>query len=188
MIGAKRLRSGFTLVELLVVMTIFVSVTVVISGIFLLTRRQERATLARQEVANSLQFVTTYLTRQISRSAIAYGSWLPDDTHQPTTELQLLPFESVDEVIIRQTDTRLEISYSGGQSWEDLTDSTITIDTVAFYVEPRVDPSLITAGQYAADQQPIVTIVISGYSAAPSAVNQPPLVIQTSVSSRLYQR
>jgi prepilin-type N-terminal cleavage/methylation domain-containing protein len=69
---SKKNPAGYSLIEILVVVGIFSTLSLVTTNIFLLSLQSQRQTSARQLALSELRFVTDSLTRQIRVSEIDY--------------------------------------------------------------------------------------------------------------------
>src|SRR3989344_5625707 len=65
-------NAGFTLLEILVAIGLFVVLIIVLVNIYLLALRSQRQTAARQETLQSARFVMETLSRQVRISEIDY--------------------------------------------------------------------------------------------------------------------
>jgi len=76
MIGNNK-KSGFTLLEILVVMGIFLVMTVVVTDIFMMILKSQSQTSIRERTLADLRFITETIARQIRTSEIDYQTNLP---------------------------------------------------------------------------------------------------------------
>ncbi len=196
MIGA---RKGFTLMELLVVMGVFSVTVMMTSGIFLLTNRAQRRTISITQAQSDIRYAMEAMVREVRSGRIdfeAYGS--SGGIPVPTQRLalrnaagQLVEFshETSTSVCPPATNPCLSVRVDGS-SPQAVTSAGVTIDTLAFYVSPQVDPFTpdATSGLYASDLQPSVTIVLSARTTGVGAADVQTINAQTTVASRTYVR
>lgn len=61
----KKKGAGFTLIELIVVISIFIIIVIVTAGVFVSIVQQQRRTLAEQELLNQTSYVMEYMSRAL---------------------------------------------------------------------------------------------------------------------------
>ncbi|MDP3953753.1 MAG: prepilin-type N-terminal cleavage/methylation domain-containing protein [bacterium] len=165
-------QSGFTLMELLVSMTIFLVVLGLSSGIFLQTLRSQRAVVGITEAMNNVTLALEQIARE-ARTGFAFES---------EGQLGELRFRNgfgnyVAYGLIGDIESgvigRCESPGSAGcdlvDDLEPITSADVKVDSLKFFLQNN------------ANQPPLVTVAI-GVELDKSA---PPLVMQTSVSSRI---
>jgi len=188
----KNRPKGFTLVELLVSVAIFAIVALASTAAYLSFINYNRLVQSTATVINSLYFTVDSIARDI-RSGSQYtcaGSCNPsnsisfrDATGNCTVTYQRLQSDgsACSATSCSVVRTAVGASCTALQTNSAITDSTITIQKLAFYIR----------GNVASDQtQPMATIVINGYACLPNTdctvlKNQIPFKIETSATQRL---
>jgi prepilin-type N-terminal cleavage/methylation domain-containing protein len=210
MIGDKKQikhRRAFTLVELLVVMSIFSVVLVSTSDIYVQTMRYGKQIVSRAKLQADSRNALEAIARAVRVSNINYASLnynggsgtLPP---MPVGELDLINPRTGDKVNIRldSTDTNcysdgksspcINVSTDGGSTWAPLSPKGVKIDSLKFYISPNKDPFSFdqAAGTYASSNQPVVTIAAQFRSLGARASDDWVYPLQTAVTPRLYLR
>lgn len=187
MINLKRQKNkikgnaGFTLVEMMVALALFVTVMFVAVGSLTSVVLASKKVQSISIVMDNLNFALENVTRSL-RTGFKYhcGSLAPLNTPLDC----LLPFGSnyiafqdVDggTSIFRLDNKHIQRSKDGGSSFVDITAPEIEIDTLLFYVEG----SLIGDGK-----QPRVLIIIEG-TAGVRAQERANFSVQTTISQRM---
>jgi len=195
--GKKHKKLGFSLVELLVAMFLFV-ITITI-----LTRTYVRfmGTLERMSNESLLQqdtrYVFEYLAREVRNNKIDYSKSLE------YTKLNLLSTEG-DEHIIKLSDSGdpdcgtinfegfrcLLLSVDGGSNWSPLTSENVDVRDFSVFVQPVNDPFElnVATNQYQNNQQPLVTIHLTLRYMSNVENERADLDSQFTVSSKVYER
>lgn len=194
----KQVTSGFTLVEMLVAMSIFVITATAATDLFISASRMSKAVRARERLQNEARFAFETLAREIRTGTIdyaAYGGSIPA-IYSGTLNL-------------RDRDNNAETfsaSQSAGQcseggypclllcdnagSCSSLTTEKIVWEDLKFYVSPLVDPFTFNPvlGGFASSEQPRVTVFakLRIVSALPEEAAS--ITLQTTVTSRVYKR
>jgi prepilin-type N-terminal cleavage/methylation domain-containing protein len=205
MIGDKKTtqrRSGFTLVEALVVLSIFTILLTSMCDIFVQSSRFGRDIVLRAKLQADARNTIEAVARAVRVSNIdyaAYGGTLPA---QPTSELRLINPRSGDTARIRLDATDgacysdgksfpcINVSTNGGTAWAPLSPRGTKVDQLLFYVTPPQDPFLFDQvnGFYASNNQPIVTMLIKFHGLGLQPKNDWVYTLQTSITPRLYLR
>ncbi len=183
------LQSGFTLVEIIVAMAVFVTALIAVSAIFTYANRSQRTTLAVSETGSDARFALEVIAQQVRRGSIDYASTPYGGTIAANPQdVLVLRDSSGNQVWFRRNASGgrgiVEMS-EDGVTWVDLTPPTVSVDVLKFYLSPATDPF---AANPATNQQPLVTIVMASSSTAVGTETVLPAYLQTSVSSRQYVR
>lgn len=186
----RKTNRGFTIVEVLVSFAVFTLVITGSIGAMVAIINANRKTQALQLVINNLNFALESMTR-IIRIGHGYhcrsdlpGSFsafaIPLDCPGGGTYLAVESSRgdisnSLDQVVFRHIETRIERSTDSGQTWFPITAPEVLINDFKF----------TAVGTDSSDnKQPIVTITING-SAGISQKTITEFKIQTSVSQRI---
>lgn len=200
------MRRGFTLIELIISITIFTLFIGVAGTSYVYVARSLRAANAlRNTISEARGFLNT-MVHDIRSHAIDYDCLATDcvSYFQGGQRQQLLPMvnrEQTERVLYRFSHDRAEvcrqkktISSTAGVSasiWEPCGFQTIempsfSISNLQFLVTPALDPfDSAHATDDSVQFQPSVTVLLSGQQ-IPSRPTDAPLDFQTTISSRLY--
>jgi prepilin-type N-terminal cleavage/methylation domain-containing protein len=190
--NAKRKQSGFSLIELLVAMALFLTAMLIATDIFVSVSGRQQKTLARQRAINELRYDMYFLTQQIKANRIDYDMFVEP---LKVVEQQLFLKDKNEKAIIFKVDgtncpagTAKCLSYfKENVGWKVLSSSAVDFDFVKFYIKPDRNPLDLdkATGEYASNDQSVVTIVLQAF--APSDPEKK-INLQTTVSSRVYGR
>ncbi len=186
----EKLRDGgFTLIEILVAITIFAIVMMIAVAALLALVDGSRKAQALESVMNNLNFALENMTRSIRVGTLYHCQ----TTNTPSSNLQtpqdcttggvLLAFEGAtgdtttnsDQIIYRLNGAQLERSTDGGGTFIAITAPEVNIQSFAFYV------SGTTRGD---GQQPRVLMTIRGIAGVSPKV-QTPFYLESMASQRL---
>ena len=187
---------GFTLIEMLVVMALFLTLMLIVSDIFLTVSLNQRKTLANQRAMNELQYNIEQIIQQARLNKIDYSYYnLP--LTGPVQTLALLN-DNDERVLIYKQDSgcSYNVSYCIMQKtgkWNAafmLSAESINIEKLDFYISPRDNPYQFDSWQkkYKSDEQPKITIVVHGKTITQNIADEKVIELQTTVSSRYYER
>jgi len=202
MIGDKHQRQkGFTLVEMMVAITVFATASVIISDLFLSFNRSQRRAQASQAVQSDARVLLANIVDKIRSGEIDYSVYTPNVTN-PETELHLLSADGT-EYVIRRSDSDfvntvcpsaistpcLEISADGGSTFSPMTSERLRVVGVQFYIQPIESPTTQTSpGVFDFNIQPRVTVVLGLQGTSTQAAEQGTAFVQSTVSSRVLLR
>ncbi len=194
MTGNKRqLQPGFTVVEMLVTVTLFALMSVMLSQIFISFNRLQRKIQNSAILGQDARFVTEALVRETRNKLIDYGGGvLP----LSATELALVSQDgSVHEIIALKTPADavcddlsvncLALSIDGGATWNTITSHHVNVNQFSVFVRPSNDP--FVAG-VSGGIQPFVTVHLGLQYRSANPLDNVALETQTTVSSRIYKR
>lgn len=192
-----RIRSdgGFTLMELLVVVAIFSTVTVAATDIYLIATRAQRRVVGNERIAGVARGIVERIARDVRTGRIDYAAYVGGTIPFPAQELALRD-ESGGSVRYRFTTDPTSCAGAGvscititeGTDSARLTQETILVRELTFLVNPSVDPFALdpSTGGYASNESPRVTIILSIQDTATPGAS--PVTVQTTVVSRTYVR
>ncbi len=197
--GAK----GFTLMELLVVLTIFSMVVTTATDIFLLTNRSQRKIFGLERTQADARYTLEAIAREVRTGTIdyAYYAGRAAQLATPDAELALLDAansplkfkvsDSGTEALCADANSRPCLLVTvGANPPAAITPKNVAVRTAKFYVAPTSDPMSydVTTGSYASNVQPHVTIVLVLESRGDRAGEQSVVYLQTTATSRGYKR
>lgn len=193
--GVKK-RAGFSLMEMLIVVTLFSMSMLVIAQTFASFNQLHRKIANRAIVSQDLRFVMELLVRAARNRPISYAS---SPIAPRSSELHLVQQDGVDMVFQRSVvgDARcmdlptiscLLLSTDGGATWVPITGKRVHVEQFDVYVRPSESPFVLSAGLYPNNTQPFVTFNIRLRFMADRVKEQEALHAQTTVSSRVYLR
>lgn len=184
---SKNKNKGFTLVELMVAVGIFMAITLISLGAILAVLDAGREAQSLKSIMTNLNFAVELMSRDIKFGTDYYcgvttaTTWAPQNctgggnAAQPA--ITFTTSEGVD-TIYRLNGTQLERSINYGSTYIGLTSPDIIIQDLKFYV---------FGASIGDTNQPRVFMIVRGY-AGTKPTTQSRFVIQTSVSQRVLDR
>ena len=190
MTGVKKERkslAGFTTLELILVLAIFVVTSTSLASTFLYSQRLERSTSAKLTADSEARFTIEAIAREIRRDQIDYFSYAGTIDPIDQTELKLKDLRGRSIIFKKNVVTGIgvaQVSVDGGVVWSDLTSNKVDVQVLRFYIAPATDPF---ATQAVSNEQPRVTIAGS-FKSLEKDSPQLPTIISTTITSRFYGR
>jgi prepilin-type N-terminal cleavage/methylation domain-containing protein len=192
MIGNKR-RPGFTVVEMMVAITIFSTIAVIMSQTFVSYNQLHRRISYMATLGQDARFLNELFVREARNKLIDYagGSIASVDS-----ELRLISRDGVTKArFAKQTAASGYCGTSGvdciaysnddGATWNQVTSDKVNVLQFEVFARPASDPfNVITPGTI----QPFSTIAVKLQYLSPNINERPTLQTQTTVSSRVYLR
>ncbi|MBI4117524.1 MAG: prepilin-type N-terminal cleavage/methylation domain-containing protein [Parcubacteria group bacterium] len=185
--------AGFTLVEVIVSMSIFSFLIVTVTGIMIRSLGAQNKTLNVARLQADAQNVFGRFIDDIKTHTIDYAySGYSGGLTLPASELALVDDEG-STVVYRSGDSVcpdlssspcLEVSYDQGVSWNAATSRGVRLPSLRFFIMPQQNPFERSGGAYASNRQPEVTIT----AAFQTAKGDHTLFLQNTISSRVYER
>lgn len=190
--ASRRVAPGFTVVELLVAITLFALMSLVLVQTFVSFNRLHRRTANAAVLGQDARFAMELLVREARNKRLEYdpGTPLP----AVASEIRLRGADgSTVELAVRtdaatcgaKTPSCLGLSVDGGTSWAPITSNLVTVSRFDIHVRPPDDPFAKNA---VTDIQPFFTVVLGLRYLDPDPRNRATIETQTSVSSRVYAR
>ena len=193
-------NKGFSLIEMLVVVAVFATITSIVANIYLSTSRSERYLLNSERVQAELRYATEIISKEVENSNIDYsyygGEIVPDPLDFSISVLALIDSD-MNQTIFRKSSTDcpdgttqcLQMIKSGWPSWKNITPEGVDVSVFKFLVHPNKDPFLLNAsGNYDFNVQPAVTIRCTMENVTSNPAEKISIDFQTTVSSRIYKR
>ncbi len=185
------MQAGFTLMEVLVSLAIFSTISVAVTDIFLISTRAERRIGSEEELSGTARSAMERVVRTVRTGALDYGQ-MTVTPGVPLAALRVLDaagtsygFSASSDVgLCGASPTPCLLITEAGVS-APLTPAGITVSDLKFFVTPAADPFVFdpATGSYAADAQPTVTVVLALTRPTGVAVR-----LQTTVTTRQYVR
>jgi len=188
--------SGFSLIEMLVVVLVFSTVAVILSQIFVGFNRLQRKVSNAAVLGQDMRFAMEATIRSIRTVPLdysAYTSGIPTRDNRlrlrkPTgekIELYLVPGATCGDASVTQC---LALTTDGGSTFQPITAKRVNVKNFDVYVRPDTNPFVLSGGSYPNNTQPFVTINLSLEYIADNPRDKVTLQAQTTVATRLYQR
>jgi type II secretory pathway pseudopilin PulG len=185
---------------MLVVLGVFSMTVMLTSSIFLLSNQAQRRVLAASAAQADLRFALEAIVREVRTGRVDFATYeaAGGGVSVPTRRLilrnaadQRLEFflETSPTVCPPGVPQCLAVSLDGGTA-QSLTSLNVAVDDAQFFISPAVDPFAFdsAAGDYKADAQPLVTVMIRTRTIAVKPSEVVRYTAQTSVTSRTYAR
>jgi prepilin-type N-terminal cleavage/methylation domain-containing protein len=199
---SPKMVQGFTLIEILVALTIFSWVVTIATDIFLNSYRTQRKTEKLQEVSRVGGVIMEQIVKEIRENKIDYSYYVehPEEGNRlAKTTLALKDWEGKPILFKKSLEDDLECPQGSspclkisndGQHWSSLTPQGVRLKDLRFYLFPLKNPFQFNLDllNYEAQEQPYVLILLSLEAVNTSAKERTSLTLQTSVSSMVYQR
>ncbi len=201
---------GFTLVEMMVVMTIFGVTLTAVSDIFVRAQRSARKTSAYEKLQQDMRFIMNRITSDVRNGSIDYSFYVGAnaiDSVNGNDALAVINSEgkhlvykasiTEDDCGALSTPCMMITEVNNGiTARERLSSDGVRVkqkeggDTIArFYITPSVNPFVPDGnGTYLSNQQPRVTTVISATSKIKSVADPAAISLQSTATTREYRR
>lgn len=179
----KKLNKGFTIIELIVAITVFITVMTIAMGAIFSTFNSNTKAKNMKTALSNLNIALESMSREIRFGRIYHcGSTgtltVPQNCPTGSSFFTFLS-SGGDQIAYRLTGTTIEKQDGASGSWIVVTGSEITIESLTFY----------TLGAIAADTfQPKTVIIVRGRVGATGAKGTTRFAIQTLVSQRAVDR
>lgn len=193
-------NNGFTLIEVLIASSIFVTVTVLVSDIFVRTNEVQRRTQGIQTTATDARFAFESMAREVRLGEIDYTYYggtvdvaggetdlAITTTNQDKVRFGLqtgavCPVGSTSCLAVCLVDT------CAAGDWQPLTPKGINVTNLLFYIYPDVSPFVVVGSGFPNNSQPRVTMLMTTENITTDDVSKAVFTIQTTVSTRVYKR
>jgi prepilin-type N-terminal cleavage/methylation domain-containing protein len=142
--GNKIKKSGFTLMEILVVLGVFSIMTVLIVSIFIFVLQTQRQTAARQKTLSNLRYVVETIGRQVRTSEVDYNNLYDKDGDfgiiGAEQEIYLINQDGKNvSFYLDPTTKELKMSVDGVESLL-VSSADIEVTNLSFYISPATNP------------------------------------------------
>ncbi len=163
-------KEGFTLIELMVAMGLFVTVITVIVSLFLQASRSERVVARRAAAIDNVSLAVEQMAREV-RTGYDFPT-ITDPGGRKVTELTFTNYRG-QRVVYRMNVNAIEKSINGGTTFSRLTSENIKINRLDFLLKEKSNNGL-------KNFTPRVTILAEAVGPFEGTFN-----LETTVSSRL---
>ncbi len=180
---------GFTLIEILVAITLFALVSVVASGIFINVNNLQQNTASLERLQSDGRYILEKMAREIRGRKIDFkGSGISAIKHE-TANLVFKPDEQDISAGISWDSNEKNLMYSVVAGTDQpqsaaLNASDIEVTEANFMIQPGDDPET----GFFPGIQPRVTIILKLTNRNASPRYRKELILQTTISSRFYTR
>jgi prepilin-type N-terminal cleavage/methylation domain-containing protein len=195
-------ESGFTLIELLVVMAVFSTLMLVVTDIFVNVSQSQRRTVAWEKAQNELRYAMEFMAQAVRTGHINYAyAEYADGIGMPEAELAYGNDKYVTSLFRRKTsgcdgdvmgciEAGRPIFLETGLQMFNLTGNQVEVTRLDFYITPTADPFTLDplTNMYGSNEQPKVTIILEGHSVGPREADQKDIHLETTVTTRYYER
>lgn len=199
MIGDKKIK-GFTLIEILVVIAIFMTVMLIVSDIFLTVSTRQHQLITRQNLVNEMNQVMEKIAQIIRLNKIDYELlegggekdylyFVNEEEDYNTVGLLVLPGTGntppITQIFIGEKQEGPLL-----QNLKFISSSNFTILNLKFYISPEENPYEYdpVTFDYLMDEQPKVTILLEAETKEANQQLRQRLALQTTITSRYYER
>ena len=139
---SKRTTAGFTILELMIAVALFVVLVIVLINIYLLTLHSQRQTAARQAVLNSVRYVMETISRQVRISEIDYGYAYNNDAEPGIdgSENELALIDPDGNRIVYYLENSQLLADVGGIQYGLTSADAIEVINLDFFIDPVTNP------------------------------------------------
>jgi len=206
----KRFKNslGFTLIEMMIAMSLFGIATVYSVNIFAQSHRVQKRTANIERVISDARYTLEIMAREVRMDVIdyAYGGYPsplfePEDVQKWQTELALIDVNNEPirfRRIFRQNPDRWSVQFCKGAAmceagiYYDVTPEGLSVEDLRFYITPAENPfalnQLLEPPVYYSHDQPLITIIMKIKSLHPELKEEKISVFQTTITPRKYFR
>lgn len=185
------MKSGFTLIEMIVAIALFLVLIIAVSQIFLSVVLVQQKTLDEHRTVQDLQYNLEQMAQEIRLGKIYFEHYsLPlvsavDDLFLINGDTRII-FKKDSSICQPPSENCLVRNVDGVETVISSPD--IDIEKLNFYISPPDSPYRFDEkeAKYKSDKQPVVTILLAG--TAVKGEKQKTISLQTSITSRYYER
>lgn len=176
-------RTGFTLMEMIVAVALFLIVITICIGIFVSSLRANRKFVRMQKVQNDIRYIIDIISKEIRLGTIDYDYYMYiDGIENPVLTLALLD-SSNDSVYFRVNNGAVQMSFDD-VDWSNLSTDNIQIESLDFYIIPSSDPFITNPDTIT---QPLVLLYLYAFYDENESMDGK-IKLQTAISSRQYKK
>ncbi len=199
-INKKKIKilSGFTLIEVIVALSIFGIASTAALSIFVRSNEVQKRTANIQRLISDARYTLEVMAREVRMGYIDYeygGYGEPLDSFQEELAIrdendQLVRFRKFEIEPGRNVVQVCNLETCNPGDWYDITPEDLSVEQLGFYLAPPRDPFIWDNDlvNYPFDVQPLVTIVMQTKSTYRDSDTPKISNFQTTVTSRIYVR
>lgn len=196
LIGVDTRPSGFSLIEMLLVMALFSMSILVLTQTFASFNRLQRKLAHRSVLTQDARFATELMVRAVRNHPIAYaGNSLPPKSGELHLErpqdgetIVKSSAPGQEECNDAPTISCLLLSTDSGVTWVPLTGKSVHVEAFDVYLRPSESPFELIGGGFPNDVQPFVTLRLRLRYETNIFQERSVIEMQTTVASRVYLR
>lgn len=171
---------GFTLIEILLAISLFLVAALIAADIFMINLKTQRKNAAASQVASEARYTLESIAHIIRTGTIDYSYY---GASVPAVTNELAMTDSVGRsVVYRKNGDFLEANFEGG-GWSSALPQGLKLSRLDFYIYPLQNPFAVGS---AITDQPRATIVMAISNTAVQASEQTVIRAQTTASSKVY--
>ncbi len=187
---------GFTLMEMVVAVAIFIIVMTAVIGVFIAILRVQRRTQAMQVTQQDARWAMETVARYARMNKIRYcgenychcdgiNTPCPMVADHPESD-KFIEAEALylEGAYFKRSDDKLEMSTDGGTTWSNITPAKVSLEDLKFYIYPYKNP-YESGGP---DEQSRITILMKTKSIGAKPEEEVVINLQTTMSTRAYTR
>lgn len=184
------MNKGFSLIEVLVAITLFALVSVTVSGIFVNVNSLQQNTASLERLQNDGRYILEKLAREIRGRRIDYKAMRDQNfISDISTSTQTLIFKPDEqdvsvEIYWNAGDLIYSVDIEGVVESASLNASDVKVAEVKFVVQPGDDPTI----DFFPGIQPRVTVLLKLENRDVVPKYRKELTLQTTISSKFYSR
>jgi len=166
-------QGGFTLIEMIVALSIFVMIILIVVNVFVVINNTQRKTVAMQRVQDDVRYLLEAVAQEIRLGTINYAHYgdMEYDLHELDTEGEFvlaLTNQADEQIFFRRSPgalgpgTGTKVQYcseagtgvcdeEAGTGWYDITPESVEITNLRFIITPSADPMAEAAETACAD-------------------------------------
>lgn len=181
--------SGFTLIEIIVALGIFVIVVTLVTEIFTIIMSQQRRAYNIQQIHSDLRYTVEKIAQFIRLSTIDYN--ICNQSGYCEGEDIYLRDQNLQYIGIKKENDQIKICESSEScilpdaEWEALTSPDYKIVRFNIYYKPTSDPF---GTPPSSNYQPRITLVIEADLPQKKLIERERITLQTTITSRVYKR
>lgn len=189
---ALREAKGFTLVEVLVALFIFATVSVMAVGLYTSAVNLDRQGTVQRSLQQNAGFLMDFLAKEIRNGSLDYAGYASEGINlsvQPLSKLKILYRGTVDfeeEIYLQDGQIFIKRERAGQPDTFDtstLTDANVRVEALGFYIRPA---SACTENSCGGQQRVTAAVKMRANSADTGAPQDAVVDLQSTFSVRLY--
>ncbi len=190
------MKKGFSLIEMLVVMAVFMTIMLVVSDIFLSVSSSQKSSLIKQRVMVDMQYTLEQVAQMIRLGQLDYRSGSSSSPNLNQYEHLKLISSTGEKMMIGMDDSNCDspaetcLVLIKNEVVTVLSPPSFNVTRFDFIRTPSESPYQFNqfTQKYKSDAQPQVTVLLEGVSTIETEKSIKPILLQTTISSRYYER